>query len=161
MTVGSSMEAMTRSVPPQCGQVSISMLNTRLSRCIQVSGARGLYGSRRGDGWWRRTISLRCLNFGAKTPWYRIRLTRGLGTSAASRAMNAAAIEGPLVRQGVSRLSHEAQKPIAIAGVCFVAGSRRGLCESLRRLSTRSGPWLAAELANAVHAGKRPAGDYT
>ena len=59
----------------------------------QVSGARGLSGSRCCDGECLGTISLRCLKFGgrpprAKTPWYRIRLARGLGTSA-RRAMNA------------------------------------------------------------------------
>ena len=35
---------MTRRVPPQYGQVEISISNTRLSRCAQVSGAVGVAG---------------------------------------------------------------------------------------------------------------------
>ena len=35
---GSSMQAMTRSLPPHSGQVSMSMANTRLKRCIRVRG---------------------------------------------------------------------------------------------------------------------------
>ena len=44
MTSGSSMQAMTRRVPPHFGQVSISMANTRFSRCIHVMGASGWPG---------------------------------------------------------------------------------------------------------------------
>jgi len=36
MTAGASMLAMTRSRPPHCRQVSMSMANTRLRRCAQV-----------------------------------------------------------------------------------------------------------------------------
>jgi hypothetical protein len=39
--------AITRSLPPQSGQVSISMENTRLSRCAQLIGASGLSLSKR------------------------------------------------------------------------------------------------------------------
>ena len=46
MTSGSSMHAMTRSVPPHFAQVSISMANTRFRRCIHVMGA----GDGSGDG---------------------------------------------------------------------------------------------------------------
>ena len=36
MTSGSSMLAITRSLPPQCRQRSISMAKTRFKRCAQV-----------------------------------------------------------------------------------------------------------------------------
>ncbi len=86
MTSGSSMQAMTRSVPPHFGQVSMSMANTRFSRCIHVMGAGdgpgfACSGSRLG------TIRCRCLQFGANTPWKRVRLSLGRGTSAARRAI--------------------------------------------------------------------------
>jgi hypothetical protein len=35
------MQAMTRSLPPQSGQVSMSMANTRLGRCIHWTGSPG------------------------------------------------------------------------------------------------------------------------
>ena len=67
MTSGSSMQAMTLSLPPHLGQVSMSMAKTRLRRCIHVMGAIGLsgacaLGSRLG------TMCSRCLLFGANTP---------------------------------------------------------------------------------------------
>ena len=40
MSSGVSMHAMTRNVPPHMPQCSMSMRNTRLSRCIQLMGAR-------------------------------------------------------------------------------------------------------------------------
>lgn len=57
------MQAMARSLPPQSGQASMSMANTRLRRCAQLIGANGLSLStlphdRRG------TILVRCLKFG-------------------------------------------------------------------------------------------------
>ena len=64
---GSSMQAITLSLPLHSGQVSMSMAKTRLSRCIQLMGAKGLSPStvscvRCG------TMRSRCLKFGAKTP---------------------------------------------------------------------------------------------
>ena len=41
MRSGASMHAMTRNVPPQRGQCSISRWKTRLSRCIQFMGGVG------------------------------------------------------------------------------------------------------------------------
>ena len=86
MTSGFSMQAMTRSVPPHLGQVSMSMAKTRFRRCIGVMGARGLSGFS-----WRGlhfgTTDSRCLQFGANTPWNRLRFNRGRGTKAARRAM--------------------------------------------------------------------------
>lgn len=91
MTSGSSMQAITRNLPPHFGQVSMSIENTRFSRCIQVMGARVLsvfssLGLRFG------TIDSRCLQFGANTPWKRVRFKRGRGTSAASRAMKSSGL---------------------------------------------------------------------
>ena len=60
------VQAITLSLPPQSGQVSISIANTRLSRCAQVIGASGLSCSTRPCGR-RGTIRARCLQFGAKT----------------------------------------------------------------------------------------------
>ena len=86
MTSGFSMQAMTRSVPPHVGQVSMSMAKTRFGRCVQVMGARGLSGfSLRGLRF--GTTDSRCLQFGANTPWNRVRFNRGRGTSVAGRAM--------------------------------------------------------------------------
>ena len=36
------MQAITRSLPPQFGQVSMSMTKTRLRRCIKLKGATAL-----------------------------------------------------------------------------------------------------------------------
>ena len=78
--------------PPQRVQVSISTWNTRLSRCAQVMAAwrsaavLGEPGPRRGP----RRAGVTCarrLWLGANTPWNRVRLTRGVGTKAARRAM--------------------------------------------------------------------------
>ena len=86
MTSGFSMQAMTRSVPPHLGQVSVSMANTRFRRCIGVMGARGLSGfSWRGLRF--STTDSRRLQFGANTPWNRVRFNRGCGTKAVRRAM--------------------------------------------------------------------------
>jgi hypothetical protein len=57
---------MTRSFPPQSGQVSMSIANTRLSRCAQLMGASGLSLSTRPRGR-RGTTWGRCLKFGAAT----------------------------------------------------------------------------------------------
>ena len=48
MTSGFSMQAMTRSVPPHLGQVSMSMPKTRFRRCIQVMG-QGAYPAFHGE----------------------------------------------------------------------------------------------------------------
>ena len=91
------MHAMIRTVPPQAGQVSTSMPKTRFRRCAQVMAARrsagvGSSGSsivqcRPPLPRLARLTRARYRLLGAKTPWKRIRLTRGLGTKAASRAM--------------------------------------------------------------------------
>ena len=86
MTSGFSMRAMTRSLPPHLGQVSMSMAKTRFRRRIQVMGARGLSGFS-WRGWRFGTTDSRCLQFGANTPWNRVRFNRGRGTNAAGRAM--------------------------------------------------------------------------
>ena len=97
MTSGSSIHATIPTDPPQAGQVSISILNTRLRRCAQVIEARrsAAVGSSasaaatagpplpRLAGVTRARYWL----FGANTPWKRVRFTRGFGTSTASRAM--------------------------------------------------------------------------
>ena len=67
----------------------MSMSKTRLRRCIQLIGAGGWSASIRLER--RGTMRLRCLKFGANTPWQRVRFKRGLGTRAASRAMAAPA----------------------------------------------------------------------
>ena len=75
MTAGSSMLAMIRTAPPQREQVSISIWNTRLSRCAQVMAAwrsaavLGEPGPRRGP----RRAGVTCarrLWLGANTPLY-------------------------------------------------------------------------------------------
>ena len=77
--------------------LSMSMPNTRFRRCAQLMAARrcagasstpasvdsGLLALPRFAG----VTTARCLLFGANTRWKRARFTRGLGTSAASRAM--------------------------------------------------------------------------
>lgn len=83
------MQAMTFMAPPQPLQVSMSILKTRLSRCAHVIDARrcaGVAGS-------SATLTLlplprfagvtnaRCRLLGANTPWKRVRLTLGFGTS--------------------------------------------------------------------------------
>ena len=78
---GSSIQAITRSLLPHSGQVSMSMANTRLRRRIQFMGAGGLSLSTRFVR--RGTMRFRCLKFGANTPWKRVRFSRGLGTRAA------------------------------------------------------------------------------
>ena len=72
MMSGSSMQAITRSLPPHLGQVSMSMEKTRLRRCIHVMGASGLSGAF-AVGWRLGTMCSRSLQFGANTPWKRVR----------------------------------------------------------------------------------------
>ena len=62
-----------------------SIANTRFNRCIHVMGASGWPGFA-GSGSRLGTIRFRCLQFGANTPWKRVRLSLGRGTSAARRA---------------------------------------------------------------------------
>ncbi len=75
MTSGFSMQAMTRSVPPHLGAGLDVDGETRFRRCIGVMGARGLSGFS-----WRGlrfgTTDSRCLQFGANTPWNRVRFNR-------------------------------------------------------------------------------------
>ena len=92
ITWGSSMQAMILTVPPQAGQVWMSMLNTRFRRCAQVMAAwrcagasstpssvdSGLLPLPRFAG----VTTARYLLFGANTPWNRVRLTLGFGTRA-------------------------------------------------------------------------------
>jgi hypothetical protein len=78
ITAGSSMQAMTRSAPPQAGQISMSMPKTRLSRCAQVIAARRCVGvlscpSSEALGWaplprFAGVTAARCGLFGASTP---------------------------------------------------------------------------------------------
>ena len=98
----SAMLAMTRSRPPHCRQVSMSMPNTRLRRCAQVRFGEqstvdvapcGLAGWA-APGCVLGTIRARSGLAGANTPWYRVRWARGLGTSAARRAPSRAWIGG-------------------------------------------------------------------
>ena len=97
---GSVMSEIIRIVPPQRGHRVMSILNTLLSRWAQDSGARSSFWlviSSNSDvlsdllfsfpltllvlfG----IISFLSFALGAKTPWYRTRLCRGRGTSAAS-----------------------------------------------------------------------------
>ena len=93
MTAGSSMAAMIFSLPPQCGQRSMSISKTRLSRRAQLirAGADGPgAAARSAEGSdvfsaGRGTIAGRSLALGASTPWKRIKCKRGRGTRAASR----------------------------------------------------------------------------
>ena len=72
-------------------------LKTRFKRCAQVMAARRWAGDgSSGVGNVRVLLPLprldgvtcaRCVLLGAKTPWNLVRLTRGLGTKATSRAM--------------------------------------------------------------------------
>lgn len=98
ITTGSSIQAMILTAPPHLGQISISILNSRFNRCPQVIAARRsaadthcssspvprLRPLRRLAG----MTCIRCLLFGANTPLKRVRLTRGLGTNAAKRAVS-------------------------------------------------------------------------
>ena len=97
ITRGSSMQAITLTLPPHSVQVSISMLKTRLRRCAQVMAVRLSAGVRSCGlpnvfDWsplprFAGVTNARCWLLGANTPWKRVRFTLGLGTSAASRAM--------------------------------------------------------------------------
>ena len=92
MTSGSSMHAMNLTAPPHCSHTSISIRNTRLRRRAQVI-ARCFSAAGSGFAAARRVprpagvISARQCEFGANTPWNRVRFTRGRGTNAARRAM--------------------------------------------------------------------------
>jgi len=91
------MQAMMRITPPHTEQVSMSILNTRLRRCAQRIAARRSAAVRSSVSAaaralaplprWALVSCARCALLGANTPWKRVRLTRGLGTSAASLAM--------------------------------------------------------------------------
>jgi hypothetical protein len=112
MTAASSMQAMIFTAPPHSRQVSMSIspeaptfgehpLKTSPPGayfwCAQLIDARrsagvcsspasvafGLFPLPRLAG----VTNARCWLFGANTPWKRVRLTRGLGTRAASRAI--------------------------------------------------------------------------
>ena len=90
------MAAMIFKGPPQWGQCSRSISNTRLSNRAQLRRAGAAGG---GASAWSAggvlgffgTLGMtsgRSLALGASTPWKRIRCNRGWGTSAASRYMN-------------------------------------------------------------------------
>lgn len=97
MTSGSSIQAMIRTDPPQLGQVSISMPKTRSRRCALLVAARrspavgssgvSLVSCRAPLPRLAGVTRARCRLLGANTPWKRLRLTLGLATRAASRAM--------------------------------------------------------------------------
>ena len=71
---------------PVSMQVSMSMAKTRFRRCAQVMGATGLARSTVSRGRCG-TMRFRCLKYGAKIPWKRVRFKCGRGTKAAKRAM--------------------------------------------------------------------------
>ena len=79
----------TLTVPPHSSQVVISILNTRLRRYAQVIAACCSTGDRSSPFIWRLALlprfdgvtRARCLLLGANTPWKRVRLALGLGTS--------------------------------------------------------------------------------
>lgn len=100
------MQAITRSLPRHLGQVSMSMAKTRLRRCIHVMGASGLSGAS-ALGWRLGTMCSRSLQFGANTPWNRVRLSLGRGIKAARRAMKSSGSKTTCVvpsRKGCLRL---------------------------------------------------------
>ncbi len=79
MTVGSSIEAITFTLPPQCSHTSMSILKTRFRRCIQVIAKDGIYagfaGAKTGHclmALFRRSID-NCLRF--LTPFARRQLS--------------------------------------------------------------------------------------
>ncbi len=120
MTTGSSMQAITRSAPPQARQVSTSMLKTRRRRWAQVIEARRLATGRSFAGSITRGMLplprfagvtwARWRLLGANTPWYRVRLTRGLGTSAESLAMKSTgSTESPGAILNSRRLARRAE----------------------------------------------------
>ena len=112
MTTGSSMQAITLAAPPQAWQVVMSM-----SPNAPTFGEYPLEPSPQGAYFWcahvmaawrsvgvrsigssdvlgfrpfprpAGVMAARCWLLGANTPWKRVRLTRGLGTRAARRAM--------------------------------------------------------------------------
>ena len=78
MTAGCSMLAITRSCPPHCRQVSMSMANTRLRRCahdiarcrsLTDTSPRAAEAAARVPG----TIRARSRLAGANTPWYLVK----------------------------------------------------------------------------------------
>jgi hypothetical protein len=106
MTMGSSMQAMIFTDPWHCSHSVMSIWNTRFRRRAQSlprhAVSRGhrrmaLHGRAfiRICGWFldslapfRRGDANPVLAVGAKTPWKRVRCTRGFGARAASRAIN-------------------------------------------------------------------------
>ena len=103
------MEAMIRTDPPHARQVSMSIPKTRFRRCAQVIAARRSLGvgssfelNVLGDRPPLPRLALvtrpRYRLLGAKIPWNRVRLARGLGTKAAKRAMT----EGPWAKMHAS-----------------------------------------------------------
>lgn len=106
LTAGFSILAITLTLPPHAAQVSISMPNTRFSRCAPRI-ARCRSASVRGPAAWgfprpAGVTSARQRLCGANTPWYRVRWTRGRGTSAASRAMKSVKAGDQVLVNGAS-----------------------------------------------------------
>jgi len=96
MTAGSSILAIMRTSPPHLSQVSTSILKTRFNRFAHVIEARfsaGVWSASSADWVFLRLPRLagvtlaRYLLFGANTPWKRVRLTLGLGTSETNLAI--------------------------------------------------------------------------
>ena len=90
----------------------MSMWKTRPSRCIQRMGAGRDAGDSRTD--WGPGLGMmrwRCLQFGANTPWYRVRWPRGRGTERARAASGTS-------RGGETGDAKSAGLPICTAGGC-------------------------------------------
>ncbi len=132
---------MTLTEPPHCAQVSTSMLNTLFKRWAQVMALRFssgvLFSSCRLFP--RRAVVTRvlCLLFGANTPWNRVRLTRGFGTSEASFAMksndsNITCVVPSLARCEILEVCKvpEAEVNLGILNVCFGGVGYQGVTGS-------------------------------
>jgi hypothetical protein len=131
------MAAMIFKGPPQRGQCSRSISNTRLSKRAQLRRAGAAAGGASewsAEGVWALTgtvgmISGRSLALGASTPWKRIRCNRGRGISAVSRCVlcGGRGVHGVENRQAlggaVDTIEHKAmQMDIQIGGLAETLG---------------------------------------